>query len=100
MAFRPEKSSATASQKTPSITQLLRAPEAWPDPPVSRPYFRLGLLSMVDVWWQMDQSSEEARKWFRRCAWRDYAYWCPGGPGAGNMTPAGDFGAMTGATLW
>lgn len=39
------------------------------------PYFRLGLLSMVDVWWQMDRSSEEARKWFRRCAWRDYAYW-------------------------
>lgn len=39
------------------------------------PYFRLGLLSMVDVWWQMDRSSDEARKWFRRCAWRDYAYW-------------------------
>lgn len=40
-----------------------------------RPYFRLGLLSMVDVWWMMDRSSDEARKWFRRCAWRDYAYW-------------------------
>jgi len=39
------------------------------------PYFRLGLLSMVDVWWMMDRSSDEARKWFRRCAWRDYAYW-------------------------
>lgn len=23
----------------------------------------------------MDRSSDEARKWFRRCAWRDYAYW-------------------------
>ena len=30
---------------------------------------------MVDVWWMMDRSSDEARKWFRRCAWRDYAYW-------------------------
>ncbi|CAJ1370708.1 unnamed protein product [Effrenium voratum] len=39
------------------------------------PYFRLGLLSMVDLWWRLDRSGDEARKWFRRCAWRDYAYW-------------------------
>merc|ERR1719414_312040 len=39
------------------------------------PYFRLGLLSMVEAWWQLDQSSEQARKWLRRCAWRDYSYW-------------------------
>lgn len=39
------------------------------------PFFRLGLLSMVDVWWQIDRSSEQAKKWLRRCAWRDYAYW-------------------------
>jgi len=39
------------------------------------PYFRLGLLSMVDAWWQSDRSSEQAKKWLRRCAWRDYAYW-------------------------
>mmetsp|Transcript_126226 Transcript_126226/g.243339 ORF Transcript_126226/g.243339 Transcript_126226/m.243339 type:complete len:783 (-) Transcript_126226:288-2636(-) len=39
------------------------------------PFFRLGLLSMVDVWGQIDRSSPQAKKWFRRCAWRDYAYW-------------------------
>jgi len=39
------------------------------------PFFRLGLLSMVEVWWQVDRSSDQAKKWFRRCAWRDYAYW-------------------------
>lgn len=39
------------------------------------PYFRLGLLSMVDAWWQIDQNSEQGKKWLRRCAWRDYAYW-------------------------
>jgi deoxyribodipyrimidine photo-lyase len=39
------------------------------------PYFRLGLLSMVEAWWMSDRSSEQAKKWLRRCAWRDYAYW-------------------------
>lgn len=39
------------------------------------PYFRLGLLSMVEVWWLSDRFSEQAKKWLRRCAWRDYAYW-------------------------
>eukprot|EP00927_Polykrikos_kofoidii_P076565 TRINITY_DN73636_c0_g1_i1.p1 TRINITY_DN73636_c0_g1~~TRINITY_DN73636_c0_g1_i1.p1 ORF type:complete len:754 (+),score=106.27 TRINITY_DN73636_c0_g1_i1:90-2264(+) len=42
------------------------------------PYFRLGLISMVDAWWQLGRgggSSDQARKWLRRCAWRDYAYW-------------------------
>jgi len=39
------------------------------------PYFRLGLLSMVDVYWQVDRHSDQSRKWLRRCAWRDYAYW-------------------------
>lgn len=39
------------------------------------PFFRLGLLSMVEVWCQTERNSEQAKKWFRRCAWRDYAYW-------------------------
>eukprot|EP00929_Paragymnodinium_shiwhaense_P020478 TRINITY_DN13643_c0_g1_i1.p1 TRINITY_DN13643_c0_g1~~TRINITY_DN13643_c0_g1_i1.p1 ORF type:complete len:697 (-),score=136.23 TRINITY_DN13643_c0_g1_i1:254-2344(-) len=39
------------------------------------PYFRLGILSMVDLYWRTDRSSDQARKWFRRCAWRDYSYW-------------------------
>lgn len=39
------------------------------------PYYRLGLLSMVSVYWQLDHSLPQAKKWLRRCAWRDYAYW-------------------------
>jgi len=38
-------------------------------------YFRLGLLSMVDVYWQLDQGIPQAQKWLRRMAWRDYSYW-------------------------
>jgi len=30
---------------------------------------------MVDIYWQVDRNSDQAKKWFRRCAWRDYAYW-------------------------
>jgi len=39
------------------------------------PYFRLGLLSMVGVYWEVDHRRPEVAKWVRRQAWRDYAYW-------------------------
>jgi deoxyribodipyrimidine photo-lyase len=39
------------------------------------PYYRLGLLSMVSVYWELDHSLPQVKKWLRRCAWRDYAYW-------------------------
>jgi len=39
------------------------------------PFYRLGLLSMVSVYWTLDRSTPQAKKWLRRCAWRDYAYW-------------------------
>lgn len=39
------------------------------------PYFRLGLLSMVSVYWEVDHRRPEVAKWVRRQAWRDYAYW-------------------------
>ena len=38
-------------------------------------YFRLGLLSMVSVYWSIDRSTPQGSKWLRRMAWRDYAYW-------------------------
>jgi len=39
------------------------------------PFYRLGLLSMVSAYWQLDHSLPQSKKWLRRCAWRDYAYW-------------------------
>mmetsp|Transcript_18009 Transcript_18009/g.42084 ORF Transcript_18009/g.42084 Transcript_18009/m.42084 type:complete len:703 (-) Transcript_18009:305-2413(-) len=39
------------------------------------PYYRLGLLSMVEVYHYVDRRIPEVQKWLRRSAWRDYAYW-------------------------
>jgi len=39
------------------------------------PYYRMGLISMVDVYHYVDRRRPEVQKWLRRSAWRDYAYW-------------------------
>lgn len=39
------------------------------------PYYRLGLLSMVEVYHNVDRAQPEVQKWLRRSTWRDYAYW-------------------------
>jgi len=51
--------------------------DAGPNKKESRlsPYYRLGLLSMIEVYHLVDRSQPQAQKWLRRSAWRDYAYW-------------------------
>eukprot|EP00928_Gymnodinium_smaydae_P031973 TRINITY_DN23290_c0_g1_i1.p1 TRINITY_DN23290_c0_g1~~TRINITY_DN23290_c0_g1_i1.p1 ORF type:complete len:687 (-),score=62.32 TRINITY_DN23290_c0_g1_i1:210-1997(-) len=51
--------------------------DAGPNKKESRlsPYYRLGLLSMVQVYHDVDRKQAEVQKWLRRSAWRDYAYW-------------------------
>jgi len=39
------------------------------------PYFRLGILSMCEVYHTADRSQQTVKKWLRRMAWRDYSYW-------------------------
>lgn len=67
-----QESEAGLSRYRGSVTR-----DAGPRAKESRlsPYFRLGLLSMVDAWWRTDRGTDQGKKWLRRCTWRDYSYW-------------------------